>query len=100
MKRLILASLSTLVLFAVAAPQAHALAAPSSDNFVQQVLRHNEDLQLEQTQVAQPNAELKVSQPMIKSYQMNSVTQNRKASSTEMPSFEYFEYQYFEHYGS
>ena len=98
MKRLILASLSTLVLTAIAAPQAHAIAPESSSNFVQQVINHNEELRQEQAQEPQLQPQ-KVEQPMIKS-RINPISKDEKSILTETPGFEYFERQYLDHFGS
>jgi len=99
MKRLILASLSTLVLTAVAAPQVRAIAPESSQNFVQQVINHNEELKQEQAQETrlQPEA---VKQPMIKVKRIDLVSEDVAGTSIETPGFEYFERQYLDHHGS
>lgn len=99
MNRLLLASLSTLVLTAIAAPQARAIAPESSSNFVQQVINHNEELRQEQAQEPQLQSP-KAEQPMIKSHQTNSMGKGEKNTAIESLGFEYFERQYLDRYGS
>lgn len=100
MKRIITAGLSTLVLTMIATPPVHAVAAPDSDNFVQQVLRNNEELDRAQAQETRVEPAMAITQPINQPQPKQPMNQAEKPASDETLGFEYFERQYRDRYGS
>jgi hypothetical protein len=95
MKRLISASLSVLVFSALAAPDVKAAQpATTEPNFVQLVLQRIEQAKEEQ---AQDRVEPAVNQPTQVKVMTLKIEQPVQAES---PTFEYFEQQYLDRYGS